>query len=58
MKRIFGNHIILLIALIFLISGCIDIEEKVQINPNGSGTLSINVIVDPMLAEELKNKGF
>ena len=58
MKRIFGNHIILLIALIFLISGCIDIEEKVQINPNGSGTLSINVIVDPMLAEELKKQRF
>ncbi|HDD43476.1 MAG TPA: hypothetical protein ENG63_01245 [Candidatus Desulfofervidus auxilii] len=57
-KRFFRKHIGLLFILIFFISGCVDFEEKVQINPDGSGTLMIKVITDPIFANELKKEKF
>ena len=57
-KRFFVKHIGLLFILIFFISGCVDFEEKVQINPDGSGSLMIKIITDPIFANELKKKKF
>ncbi len=57
-KRFFVKHIGLLFILIFFISGCVDFEEKVQINPDGSGSLMIKIITDLIFANELKKKKF
>ena len=45
---------ILLISL--LLSGCIDIEHKVKINKDGSGSIYIAAISEPQLANALKNE--
>lgn len=48
----------ILFFILLVCSGCMDIETRIKINENGSGTLGIGVITDPLFAEMLKDQAF
>lgn len=50
-NRVFG--LVSLLAALFFISGCFEIEMQTTINPNGSGRRVMSVIVDKEVAKQI-----
>ncbi len=51
-------RLLMLIPFCLFLSGCFDLESKVDIHKDGSGSISYTFVTDPMMAEAFKNQKF